>query len=905
MMNIKRMLSCAAVVVAALLLAVSCGNMLEAPKAEGVEGGMGRLAVSMGDGRAVFPEELEFGTDKELTFTLSGSLDGGEDKEIRSWSAEGDKTAHQVMAADTSLTVEAGRWSFTLQAKRGGTVVATASKDLEVKGGQENRLSFGTMDYSDEGTGTVTVTISWNEGEQVTSVVAGLYHRETGELVENTQQTLPPAESKVIYTKSDVPAGIYRLKAQMYQDDAVIGTYSELVRVAGGLSSVAERNLESLNTLYTVTLDFGEEGSLSAGSSFPETYNRFQTVTLPTAEQVDSTTGAEFLHWYEEGDTEKKAVTQISGLDGDKTYCAYWQVASVTFTPAGDIVTLSTTEGATIHYTTDGTDPKTSETRQEGNSVSITQQTTVKAYATKERLKESDVVEKTYLVVTFNANGGTFADGEDTKTETVESGNAATKPTDPTNGDKVLAGWYEDSDLTKKFDFSTPVTADTTLYAYWQVAPVAFTPAGDIVTLSTTKGATIHYTTDGTDPKTSETRQEGNSVSITQQTTVKAYATKEELKESDVVEKTYLVVTFNANGGTFADIKDTKTETVESGQKATKPTDPTNGDMVLDGWYTSKDDGTTLADTAYSFDTPVEGDIILYAAWNGWDSDGNIVLKNKVMSKTSEEQVLPTGTFQMGSTAGDPDEKPVHGVTISKGYFMGRHEVTQQLYFAVMGKWGGTEPSDTYGEGDGYPAYYVSWYDAVVFCNELTKKVLDDGACVYYSDAGLTKVYTTGDGATGETPYMDTSKSGYRLPTEAEWEYAARAGDITTDKMTWSGTDTETKLKEYAWYTENSGNEAGEEKKTHQVGTKAANSLELYDMSGNVWEWCWDWYGYYSTESVTNPTGPTEGSSGDLRVYRGGGWYSNAVYCTVSDREYVYPSYRSYDLGFRLVRSAN
>ena len=255
MMNIKRMPSCIAVVVAALLLAVSCGNMLEAPKAEGVEGGMGRLSVSMGDGRAVFPEELEFGTDKELTFTLSGSLSGGEGKEIRSWTAGGDKTAHQVMAADTSLTVEAGRWSFTLQAKRGGTVVATANKDLEVKGGQENRLSFGTMAYSNEGTGTVTVTLSWNEGEEVTSVVAGLYNASDDTMVENTQQTLTPVESKVTYTKSDVPAGIYRLKAQMKQEETVIGSYSELVRVAGGLSSEAERELGSLNTLYTVTFN--------------------------------------------------------------------------------------------------------------------------------------------------------------------------------------------------------------------------------------------------------------------------------------------------------------------------------------------------------------------------------------------------------------------------------------------------------------------------------------------------------------------------------------------------------------------------------------------------------------------------------------------------------------------------
>ena len=746
MMNIKRMLSCIAVVVAALLLAVSCGNMLEAPKAEGVEGGMGRLSVSMGDGRAVFPEELKFEADKELTFTLSGSLDGGEDKEIRSWKAEGDKTAYQVMAADTSLTVEAGQWSFTLQAKRGGTVVATASKDLEVRGGTTNKLSFGTMAYSDEGTGTVTVTISWNEVERVTSVVVGLYNASDDTMVENTQQPLTPAESKVTYTKSDVPAGTYRLKAQMYQDDAVIGTYSELVRVAGGLSSEAERELESLNTLYTVTLDFGEEGSLSTGSSFQETYNRSQTVTLPTADQVASTTGAVFLHWYEEGDTEKKAVTEIAGMDGDKTYCAYWQVAPVTFSPAGDAtVTLSTTEEATIHYAVNGGEEKTG---------------------------------------------------------------------------------------------ASPVT-----------------------------------------------------VSVTEDTTITARATKQGLNDSDVVEKTYLVVTFKANGGS-----EVAPQVLESGKAATEPIDLTNGDKVLAGWYTSADGGTTLADTAYSFDTPVEGDITLYAWWlpkPGTVVSDGLTIGNIKLKKTSEVQVLSEAvTFASLYKEGVDSKVFISGRSGTiQPFVMGQYEVTQQLYKAVMGKWGGTEPSDTYGEGDEYPAYYVSWYDAVVFCNELTKEVLGEGACVYYSDAEFTAVYTTGDGASEKTSYMDTSKSGYRLPTEAEWELAARGGNAGAGawQYTYAGSDN---IDGVAWYNES---------KTHQVGTKAANSLNLYDMSGNVWEWCWDRWA--SSIEAGTPSGGA--ASGSNRVTRGGGWSNITSWCSVSSRNPSLPEDRKNGLGFRLVRSAN
>ena len=291
---------------------------------------------------------------------------------------------------------------------------------------------------------------------------------------------------------------------------------------------------------------------------------------------------------------------------------------------------------------------------------------------------------------------------------------------------------------------------------------------------------------------------------------------------------------------------------------------------------------------------------------------GKLVKKCTTCSWTDEMEIpvgfvyIPAGKFQMGSTAGDSDEKPAHDVTISKGYFMGRHEVTQEEYEKYCSYTGGENknPTEPYGDGDDYPAYYVSWYDAVVYCNR--RSIAEDLTPCYAIDGETDPSKWGGDGTvptSSDEPWEVTCNweaNGYRLPTEAEWEYAARARDATTDKITWSGTDTETKLEEYAWYSYE-----GSDRKTHQVGTLASNAWGLYDMSGNVWEWCWDWYGDYSTESVTNPTGPTGGSSGDLRVNRGGSWSDSAGSCTVSNRYYDGPNGRYFNLGFRLVRPSS
>ena len=161
----------------------------------------------------------------------------------------------------------------------------------------------------------------------------------------------------------------------------------------------------------------------------------------------------------------------------------------------------------------------------------------------------------------------------------------------------------------------------------------------------------------------------------------------------------------------------------------------------------------------------------------------------------------------------------------------------------------------------------------------------------------------------------DFSKNGYRLPTEAEWEYAARGGKAgceAANPTDWAGTDSEAELGKYAWYDSNSNSKTHEVKTEKQAGVNSANSLGLYDMSGNVWEWCWDWKNedvtindnaYKVGGVVTNPAGASSGSS---RVYRGGGWNVDAYYCSVARRNGNSPDVRiSSFLGFRVVRTAN
>ncbi len=263
---------------------------------------------------------------------------------------------------------------------------------------------------------------------------------------------------------------------------------------------------------------------------------------------------------------------------------------------------------------------------------------------------------------------------------------------------------------------------------------------------------------------------------------------------------------------------------------------------------------------------------------------------------------IPAGEFQMGSEEGYDSNKPVHKVKISKGFFMGKYEVTQKEYLEVMEKWGGSEPSVTYGKGDKYPAYFVSWYDAVVYCN---KRSIAEKLEPVYKKGDETDPDKWGDipSSSNDEEWnnitCDWDANGYRLPTEAEWEYAARAGNSTTNTLIWSETDKKEELGNYAWYSSNSN------KKTHKVGMKYPNAYDLFDMSGNVREWCWDRFGDNYYGQAGSGSDPKGASSGVSRVYRGGTWDSDSTECAVSCRASHNPGLRDSHVGFRVVRTSS
>ncbi|MBO5100789.1 MAG: formylglycine-generating enzyme family protein [Treponema sp.] len=328
---------------------------------------------------------------------------------------------------------------------------------------------------------------------------------------------------------------------------------------------------------------------------------------------------------------------------------------------------------------------------------------------------------------------------------------------------------------------------------------------------------------------------------------------------------------------------------------------------LSDANYTISDEGIVVQNSG--------GGIANYTDTDGISISDNLYQKTSLVTVISQETTIDCsdevecvfGLYRGGS------------VTLSP-FAMGQYEVTQELYQAIMTE----NPSYfkdtniTSGETQNLrPVDSVNWYQAVAFCNELTKQTFGETNCVYYSDSSYSTVYTTDDASNKKLPYFDQLKKGYRLPTEAEWEFAARGGDEYEPDWDYAypGVQSDSSLGlevlcPYAWF-KYLNSSYSENDKTHEVGLKFPNSLTLYDMAGNVQEWCWDYYVKTTTETldsiVKNPTGYEPDSSNSNRTVRGGYWETEDSYCYSTYRDGCGPATENQwtlnTLGFRICRS--
>jgi len=251
-------------------------------------------------------------------------------------------------------------------------------------------------------------------------------------------------------------------------------------------------------------------------------------------------------------------------------------------------------------------------------------------------------------------------------------------------------------------------------------------------------------------------------------------------------------------------------------------------------------------------------------------------------------RLIPSGRFRMGSPEWELfryGDEWQHDVAITKPFYLLDHEVTQEEWQAVM-KW-----NESYFVGARRPVEQITWYDAIAFCNRCSIR------------EGLTPAYTIeepkADGAhlVAGRVLWNRDASGYRLPTESEWEYACRGGTRTAffiGRIVHCCRQFDPGVSAIAWY---AGNAA---EGTHEVKKKSANAWGLYDTHGNVWEWCWDWYGEYPIDAVRDPLGS---ANGVLRVTRGGGWISYARLCRSAYRGSVNPPQRENYIGLRIARN--
>ena len=715
----------------------------------------------------------------------------------------------------------------------------------------------GTATYADmakvknltaEDKATVTLYAVWNENDKVLPVIFSVASGTAVDCGDSVTLSCATEGAKISYTIGEETAEY--TNAITITKDVTITAFATKDGMKDSDESTASYTVKTYTVTYTT--EYGVAPSKIDGLKKGDTLTEVQLAGI-------TTTGYTFAGWYN-GENE---VTTGYKISSDLNLTAKWNA---------NTDTAYTVE----HYQQNIIDDEyiLAETDTETGTTDEDTSATAKDYAgftakTIEQMKiaaDGSTVVKIYydrntITLTLNLNGG------EGKTEiTGKYGADVTTPANPTKTGYTFASWNPELPATLPAENAT-YTASWNANTY----TVKFEANGGS---GETADMSFNYDEEKALTKNAFTRKDytfaGWATSADGDVTYADMAKVKNLTAEDKATVTLYAVweienytiTYNLNGGTNAE-SNPKDYTIET--ETITLENPTRTGYTFLGWYTDE-----------SFTTPITE-----------------IAKGSTGAKTLYAKWIATETFILVQGATITGAITAEGYTTSKifiadktvtvgDFYICDHEVTQAEYETYC-SYGGSSPSSTYGRGNNYPAYYVSWYDALVYCN---KRSMAEGLTPCYTIKSSTNPTDWGsipdskDHANWDSWWAvtcDFTANGYRLPKQAEWEYAARGGNgLTATQYEYAGSNT---IGNVAWYKDNSGS------KTHEVKGKAKNGLGLYDMSGNVWEWCWD--------SI---------SSGG-RYLLGGSRNFSADFCTVSYRYDYYACSRSSHYGFRVVRT--